>query len=149
MYSTSSMGYTTSMIRTFLESKNHSYVIAHIAVIYQSVLTFLIVCCLLVALATHTSLTEELFWLVVADSVFVVLHLTYRALYRGPKVLLGVTEKKLLIVHIITSLCALAATGYLVTIKLNVNISILLIVLAVWGVSLVSGIAFYKRKYEK
>lgn len=149
MYSCLPMRYTKPMNSYFLENKNHSYRIAQVAVIYQSIITFLITYCLIIAITTRSLLVEELFWLVTADSIFVVLHLTYRALYRGQKVVLSSVEKKLLGIHAITSMCALAVTGYFVLVALIVNTSLMSIVLIIWVISLVSGIAFYKRKYGK
>lgn len=136
------------MINEFLQNKHYAFVIAQIAVVFQSVLTILIGICLLFSLAPVIPPVDVLKVLLIIDSIFVVLHLSYRGAYRGQKVVLENVHKKILIIHVVSSLIALIATSMLIHENLNVYTYLIIIVLLVWSISLVSGVMFYSKKYK-
>jgi hypothetical protein len=137
------------MIKAFLENKKHSYAIAQVAVAFQSVLTVLLVVSLLFSLTSVAAPIEIISWLLVIDVTFVVVHLVYRGTYRGPKVVLKQEQKRILVAHILSSLAALCATGYLVSNNLEVKPCGTWVVIIVWVASLVSGLLFFRKKYNE
>ncbi len=131
----------------FLENKAHTFTIAKIAIIFQSMLTILVCASLLTMLTSTTFPRDLLLWLLYADCLFVVLHLTYRIAYRGPKVALTRNEKKVLILHSLSSLVALCLTVILVKQWLQIGMYYAPLLLSLWLISLTSGIIFFKQKY--
>lgn len=135
------------MSTRFLENKAHTFTIAKIAIIFQSIVTILISASLLTVLTREMFPAILLTWLVYCDCVFVVMHLSYRVAYHGPKVPLERNEKKVLVVHSISSLLALGMTGLLIKQGLSAEFYYILLLLCIWAISLVSGVIFFKRKY--
>ncbi len=135
------------MVKKFLENQSYAFVIAKIAVAFQSFLTILISVCFVYSFFAGVP-HEVLMGLLLADIMFVVTHLSYRAAYAGQKVLLSTPQKKMLLVHALTSLVALGMTGYIVFTKVEVGGILVTTTLCVWGVSLISGIFFFRNKYR-
>ncbi len=135
------------MIKAFLENKKYSYSIAQVAVVFQSVLTILLVVSLLFSLSSVEAPLRIITWLLILDTTFVVLHLSYRGAYRGPKVALAKDQKTMLLVHVTSSLVALCSTVYLVAKKIQEQPGIIWIILVVWVISLISGLLFFRKKY--
>jgi hypothetical protein len=133
----------------FLENKAHTFTIAKIAIVFQSTLTVLISSSLLTILTRATFPLDLLKWLVYCDGMFVVAHLSYRAAYRGPNVALQRSEKKILVLHSMSSLLALCMTGFMVKQGSQVGFYYIVVLLSIWVISLVSGVIFFKRKYLK
>lgn len=137
------------MATSFLENKAHTFTIAKIAIVFQSIITILISASLLVLLIRKTFPANLLTWLVYCDCVFVVMHLSYRVAYRGPKVPLERNEKTVLVTHSISSLFALGMTGLLIKQGLQAEFYYIPLLLGIWAISLISGVIFFKRKYLK
>lgn len=135
------------IFKKFLEDETHAFSIATIAIIFQSVLTACIGIFLVAYLTGILSSLLILTWLLYIDVAFVLLHLAYRGLYRGPKVLLKHHEKKILLAHILSSLIALFMTFYFMYNGAEGSHFVIYLILLVWGLSLLSGVIFFKRKY--
>ena len=131
----------------FLENKVHTFTIAKIAIFFQSILTILISASLLTILTRETFPVSLLTGLVYCDCAFVVVHLLYRALYRGKKVALEKNMKTMLVIHSISSLLALTMTYLFTKQGSQTQLYYILLLVGVWAVSLISGIIFFKRKY--
>lgn len=134
---------------TFLEKQSNAFLFAKMAIIFQTVLTLCIGTFLVAYLNSVTIPLYILTWLLCIDVVFVVTHLSYRGTYRGPRVILKQYEKKILLVHVISSLFALITTFLLVRKDLHVGMSVMYLTLLIWGLSLFSGVAFFRSKYSK
>ena len=135
------------MLKKFLDNEAHPFMIARIAIVFQTVLTILIVICLLSSFTTTTMFINTLKALLVLDISFVVLHLSYRALYRGPKVVLHNVQKKILLVHVLSSLIALITTSIFIHKEMMVPDYLILTLLLIWMTSLFSGVIFFRSKY--
>jgi hypothetical protein len=131
----------------FLENKAYAFTLALIAVLFQSGITILIISALLISLYKNTFYISVVGGLLFFDVLFVVFHLLYRILYRGQKVVLHKSEKKVLVVHVVGSLLALTLTGALLQSGALVSFVYIWGVVAVWVTSLISGGIFFKRKY--
>jgi hypothetical protein len=96
------------------------------------------------------SFSEEFFIIpLVVDIVFVCLHLSYRGLYRGPKIILSSLEVKLLVGHIVASLIALMCSINIACSHEKVPKEFVGVTLVSWLVSLVLGGAFFLKKYRQ
>lgn len=135
------------MFTTFLEKQNNALLVAKIAIIFQSVITFCVSILLVCSIFNVTYPSFILKDLLILDILFVAIHLSYRSLYSGPKVILNAQEKSILIVHVITALTALTLTIILVKNALAVGFLFTWLTLMVWEVSLIFGILFFIKKY--
>lgn len=131
----------------FLQNKKYSFVIAKVAIVFQSAITLCVSLVLILLLLGATSLLPLLKLALLLDVLFVILHLSYRALYTGEKAKLGRFEKRVLIVHGITSLMALSMTFVYIKSALMDDILFTVTTLFVWSISLISGIVFFIKKY--
>ncbi len=136
------------MLSAFLENKAHTVTIAKTAIIFQSVVTILVSMCLFGVITKSTLPIMTLKWLLYVDGVFVLFHLLYRAVYRGPKVVLKSNVKITLLVHSVSSLTALMLTGFFVQQGLRVEFYYIWFVIFMWAVSLTSGVTFFQQKYQ-
>jgi hypothetical protein len=134
------------MFDKFLHSELYSKRIAYIAVIFQTIATLCIGYMLVASFENWLLISTTLVWFLVADSAFVCLHLTYRALYRGKRITLSPLLKRVLIVHTVSSSCALLLTFYICFVDSFVD-KIIYTSLVVWGISLLSGVWFFSKKY--
>lgn len=135
-------------IKKFLYEQKYAYLIAKIAIVFQTTLT-LIIGTLLVLLVCNINYPEIfLSGALVVDMLFVCTHLSYRGMYTGPKVTLQPFEKSTLIYHVISSVLALSLTSYIVLGGLDVTYERMCLALASWFVSLVTGVIFFYKKYK-
>lgn len=135
-------------LKKFLNEQRYAFVIAEVAIIFQTVLTASISALLLL---TVYDIRYPEFFLKVAlltDSLFVCVHLSYRVLYCGPKISFKRLEKKVLIYHIISSVLALSLTAYIVFRGIDNAFEVMCLALSSWGVSLVTGVLFFYKKYR-
>ena len=130
----------------FLEHKEYVRSIARIAVVFQSVVTLSIGLELVLSATSPLQTSELLIYTMILDTVFVSVHLFYRLMYRGPKVILSSSSRNMLILHAGTSSCALVSTWMSMYFDRITQQAVVLLV--VWGVSLFSGIIFYRKKYN-
>jgi hypothetical protein len=135
------------MFGKFLHSEVCSQNIAYIAVIFQTVITLCIWYVLIASFDNPLLISGSLVWFVLADCIFVCLHLTYRALYRGKKIILDSSLKKVLITHSVSSLSALLLTLH-ICFSDTYSVTAVYISLGVWAISLLSGIWFFSKKYK-
>ena len=126
--------------KDFLKNEKYSYFIAKIALIFQSLITFLIILLLIFPLSL-----EYINTLLILDVVFVAIHLIYRKLYRGIKLPLEKTQKLAMIAHGGFSILALFLT-FIFTSNYNLNIWI---VIGAWIISLTLGFVFFIKKYTE
>lgn len=131
----------------FLQNKKYSFVIAKVAIVFQSFITLWISLFLILLLLGATSLLPLLKLALLLDVLFVIAHLMYRALYTGEKVPLGHFEKRVLIIHSITSLMALSMTFVYINSGQTGSLLYTISTLFVWSISLISGIVFFIKKY--
>lgn len=137
----------THLITNFLTSEKKSFEIAKVAIVFQTIITSIVSICIFNSLITSTPLANALIWLLVIDILFVLAHLLYRRLYRGPKASLTHSQKRTLILHSATAITALLLT-FLVLLNEEKNTwFILLVVLSNWITSLFLGIIFFIKKY--
>jgi hypothetical protein len=132
------------MVSTFLENQKHAKTIAQVAIVFQCIVTVCIVSILIVAGDRPSDYYLFLKFLLFVDVAFVILHMSYRAAYTGPKVVLMKTEKRVLTAHIAFSLVAILVTG--IMLGGIFNMSVLSIV--IWTTSLILGVVFYIKKYR-
>ncbi len=132
---------------SFLENPRHAFTIAKVAIVAQSFFTVVISLLLIEKLFRLRYFVSTLHMFLLLDCAFVVIHLTYRALYRGTKIQLEKDAKRLLLGHVITSLLALGITFLIV--QKNLSALYVLIALVSWCVSLVLGVMFYSKKYKR
>lgn len=134
--------------KEFLYEQKYAYLIAKIAIVFQTALTF-IIGALLVLLVCNINYPEMfLSGALVVDVLFVCTHLSYRGVYTGPKVTLQPFEKSALIYHVISSVLALFLTSYIVLGGLDATYELMCLTLASWFVSLITGIIFFYKKYK-
>jgi hypothetical protein len=126
------------MLDAFLKKKECSLTIAKLAVGVQAFLTI----CILQGLAVHSS-PRVLLWLLWTDISFIVLHLSYRAMYRGPRVPLPRLAKKLLLAHSFTAILSLSLTFSLF---FGTAVNVFLPIVS-WTATLFLGILFFAKKY--
>jgi hypothetical protein len=131
----------------FFKNSYISYLIAKLALYVQGIFTTIIITCL-VLITNKIEAHEVLYAILIHDTVFVLFHLTYRALYKGTKIPLKKQTRYLLISHSILSLFALILTPFFFYFALTTTLSLLFLII-LWGVSLLLGILFYKEKYRK
>lgn len=143
------MWYYFFMVTTpFLEDQKYTFLIAKIAIVFQTVATSVISMLLLLMVCTVSFPLWILVLALTLDSIFVCCHLSYRVLYRGKKIVLSSSEKKILGVHIITSLVALFVTLFIVLNTLTISFVVLVTALISWCISLISGVVFFYKKYK-
>jgi FlaA1/EpsC-like NDP-sugar epimerase len=135
-------------MNSFLSKQSHSVTIAKIATIFQSTLTTVL--CVLLALSLHGSYTfiTSIGALLTLDAFFVVCHLTYRILYRGPQTKLANNTKIIIFVHSIFSVIALGLTAYFVTHYEDIPDAFILTTILTWFISLIFGDMFFREKYS-
>lgn len=137
-------------MRGFLTNEEYSVRIAKIAIAFQTIMTFGIIIGLI--LTTYSTLDVMPFVAIILylDVLFVTLHLTYRKLYSGRKVVLQVTERRVLITHAVLSLCALLLTfSHISSIPYAHGYIFVWITISMWIGSLLFGIIFYQKKYSR
>jgi hypothetical protein len=134
--------------KKFLSESKYAFLVAKIAIIFQTVFTVCIGSLLLTTIITPTYPKILLSFFLLFDILFVFLHLTYRRLYTGTKIVLKPFEKKVLIYHIISSMLALGITSYIVFAGIDNAYEWMCLALASWIVSLISGIIFFYKKYS-
>lgn len=135
------------MLISFLQNKMYSFIIAKVAVVFQSVITLAVSLFLIFFLSGVLLPLPLLVAALLLDVLFVIVHLSYRVLYNGEKVKLEQFETRVLIVHSGASLLALGMTFFSIKNSLNGSAVYILSTLFVWGTSLISGIVFFVKKY--
>lgn len=125
----------------------YSFIIAKVAVVFQSVITLAVSLFLIFFLSGVLLPLPLLVAALLLDVLFVIVHLSYRVLYNGEKVKLEQFETRVLIVHSGASLLALGMTFFFIKNSLNGGAVYILSTLFVWGTSLISGIVFFVKKY--
>ena len=137
-------------MKKFLATEAYAVMIAKITIIFQSTLTLLITTLLLLVLGGRYEFTYLLTTILWLDIIFVVIHLLYRGLYTGKKVILVRNDKIILLIHILSALLALGLTFGLLQYGLQeISQEFVCITLFTWVTSLVFGIMFYLAKYNK
>lgn len=141
--------YTLRMV-TFLKNDVYPVVIAKIAIVFQFVITILICSAIFLTAFTTVSLIPFITVFFYLDILFVITHMTYRALYAGKKSKTQYSGKRVLIIHILFSILALILT-YLMITNQNYFSSVFFTVftMASWIMSLIFGFLFYSNKYSK
>lgn len=132
----------------FFHSSEISAKIAKRAVQFQSIITGVIGILLLLTFANSAFALTLLKSAVYLDCAFVILHLTYRKLYNGPKIVLKQKEKPVLVIHVVSSLLALILTLCIIESVITLSLMICVGTILVWLTSLSSGILFYRKKYQ-
>ena len=133
----------------FLKNKKYTFTIAKLAVGIQSFFTLIIVILLLCTISSIPYYPYLLVSFLGMDIVFVCVHLLYRVLYSGQKVLLTKFEKQILSGHIVASLLALSITSYTVIHDDTFLYTLMCVALSSWIVSLMLGILFFVKKYKE
>lgn len=131
----------------FLSEPHYAFVIAKIAIVFQTILTIIIGTLLVLTVNAIEYPWIFLTSALLVDLLFVCTHLLYRGLYTGQKITLKSFEKKVLIYHVISSILALIITGYVVIIGIDTAYELMCSALASWLTSLVSGVIFFYKKY--
>jgi phosphatidylglycerophosphate synthase len=135
--------------KNFLEKAEHSRTIAKVAIVVQTVLTC-VISLLLVLLIVN--IAYPMWWLTLClfiDVLFIAAHLSYRVLYHGQKIKIGRKGKKILFVHVVSSLFALSITLYIVIVGIDTAYEWMCFAMSSWVASLFSGILFFMSKYAK
>lgn len=135
-------------IKEFLHEQRCAFIIAKVAIIFQTLLTVSISTLLIISSNASSNLISFLQVLLVLDIFFVCTHLSYRGMYTGPKVILLQFEKRVLIYHIVSSILALFLTSYIVVLDFTVAQQFICFALTSWIVSLVTGVIFFYKKYS-
>lgn len=133
----------------FLANELYTYKIAKFATFFQSIITVLIAVMLTIALFDVESTTPFIAGFLAIDTLFVIAHLSYRTLYKGPKVQLDPTSKAILTTHSVLALCALVMTFYYLLNRYEVSNYYIFVTIVIWFMSLVFGDMFFTRKYNK
>lgn len=134
--------------RTFLKEEKHTFSIAKLAVFVQSFLTSVIGTLLIFEIIDVPYSEYFLKVALTVNILFVCTHISYRLMYRGPKIHISRLERNILMTHIIASLGALISTAYIFLQGIDVVYGWICVILASWVVSLVSGILFFIKKYK-
>lgn len=137
------------MFNNFLKNQNYAFLIAKVAIVFQSVVTLLVCTLLTLSLFGITYPYCMLQGLLIMDIIFVAAHVSYRVLYNGKKVILSNLEKRILLAHILTALTALTMTIILVKNTVLMKTMFTWITLMTWEVSFIFGILFFMKKYKK
>ncbi len=136
------------VLKKILAEEKYTFSIAKLALIVQSFLTTVIITLLLFEVANIRYPEYMLVAALFIDILFICFHISYRLLYKGPKVHLSRLEKNILMGHIVASLIALFSTGYMVFKGIDVAYEWMCLVLSSWITSLVFGIIFFVKKYK-
>lgn len=137
-----------TLYQKVLKSERFAAVVAKTAVIFQSAVTCIVVTLLLISLKWGNPLYIYLQCILYLDIMFVILHLLYRSIYSGPKILLQHKEKGLLIAHAGSSLAALMFTFFIVENLSRLSFFVITLAISIWVFSLATGIMFYFKKYH-
>ncbi len=135
-------------MKKFLHNEIYAYRIAKLAIVFQSIVTICISSLLICTILSIEAPRMLLQWLLSVDIIFVAFHLCYRVTYSGPKVNLTIHEKRILALHIASSLMALALTLFLLKKEMAREMVYLLFAILMWILSLVFGILFFLKKYH-
>ena len=135
------------IIKGFLNEQKYAFVIAKVAILFQTLCTLSIGTLLIRGVATGDGSHALLSSVLALDILFVCIHLSYRSFYTGPKITLLRFEKNALIHHIISSILALSVTLYIIIAGLSTMYELVCLSLASWTISLISGIIFFYKKY--
>ncbi len=136
------------MLKKFLENEQYSFFIAKVAIVFQSLITG-VVMILLLCILLDVGFPERILLVIVClDGLFVVAHLSYRRAYLGPRVVLAYRQKIILSIHIASALTALLMTSFLVYLESPVGKWFVITALIMWGVSLSFGLLFFTKKYS-
>lgn len=134
---------------SFLENTDYAFLIAKIVIVIQTLFTCSISIVLLRSMYKDTFGVQLLMCILLLNILFIGMHLAYRVLYRGQQVLLTHLEKKILFVHVLTSLLALIGALYIATSNDTVIHLVYILDLLMWFASLSSGVVFFYVKYKK
>lgn len=148
MYLSEAGGYTEEYMQpetsiAFLKNEKHSFLIAKSAMFVQSTLSLAIIGCLL-----RHSVGPVLVLFLYTDTAFVILHLSYRLAYRGPKKKLPKKIRGLLISHSVVALLSLFFTFQLVRLDMAAPLKHISPVLLLWVATLILGWLFFIQKYK-
>jgi hypothetical protein len=135
-------------MKELFSNSKYAMQVGYIAIVIQTMFTLCITTYVLLQVNTpYPYFVPVLVKLLSLDVLFITVHISYRVLYKGPKVALDGLTKKVLALHVVTSIIALVGTYILCSLGMYGKYFWAYILVVLWLASLLSGLVFFGVKY--